>query len=199
MGINDIIITYGTRALAACIAMTLYGYLRAFVSLKLGDDSGEVKSRLTLNPAKQLDPIGYILALLVFVGFVKPMNNNVMNLKNRKRDLILIAVLPGVILVLIATVLYYLTVFIPTLAFFAAGFLYTSLLFSVYNLIPVYPLDGEKLLRALGSPNLKMKVDQYSNILTALLMILSFMGVATKLISKIALLIYPFSYYFFNA
>lgn len=190
----DFIIFHAIRAIIICFVMTLYGYLRAFVSLKLGDDGGEVKSRLNLNPAKQLDPIGFILMLVVFVGFVKPMTNNVMNLKNRKRDLILIAILPGILLIAITGIIMYVVNYLTMSRYIVyMGWMVTaSLSIFIYNLIPIYPLDGEKILRALATPNFKMKVGEYSNILTMVLMILSFMGIVSKIVLKVVSFMYQF-------
>ncbi len=175
---------YIVKILIAIAIMTLYGFLRAFVSIKVGDKSGEVKSRLTLNPKEHLDPIGFILFVLLNVGFIKPMRNQVLYSSTRKRDMVLIAILPGIILIVLCLALVYLLLFVTKVSGlsdvfvnYAVSALVSSIMLFLYNLLPVYPLDGEKLLMALGSPNLKMKISEYSNIINILFIMLTIMGV----------------------
>ncbi len=177
---------YITRIIVSVIIMTAYGCLRALVSRWLGDKSGEVKRRITADPREQIDPVGMLMMIVVGVGFIKPMSNSVMYFQNRKRDLALIAILPGFILTVVSVILFYISWFL------GFGFSYTnqlvvySAMFWVYNLIPIYPLDGEKLITAFGSPNLKMKMSQYSNIATMILLLLTFMGLVSGLVSFVS-------------
>ncbi len=164
------------------IVMTAYGYLRALVSRLLGDKSGEVKRRLTLDPREQLDPVGIIMMFIVHVGFIKPMGNSVMYFKNRKRDLALVAILPGFILTIASIIIYYISWFLGFGIYYTKELVVYSTMLWVYNLIPIYPLDGEKLISAFGTPNLKMKMSEYGNILTMILILLTFMGFATGLV-----------------
>ncbi len=180
---------YLAKFIIAVVIMTLYGFLRAFVSVKVGDKSGEVKSRLTLNPMEQLDPVGFILFILFNVGFIKPMRNQVMYSSTRKRDMVLIAVLPGAILVVLSIVLFYISLYVstafsilPALPIYLMSAIVSCIMLFIYNLIPVYPLDGEKLLIALGSPNLKMKMSEHSNLINIVLLMLTFMGIASGLV-----------------
>lgn len=176
---------YLIRFLVAFIVMIIYGYLRAFVSYKLGDDSNEVKNRLTISPREHLDSIGTIMMLFLGLGFIKPMRNNYMNFKNRKRDILLATLLPGIILFVISLFVFYISVyffqanigFSVYVSYFALNFITMSLNFFVYNLIPIYPLDGEKLIVALCSPNTRMKFTEYSDILKITLLLFTFMGI----------------------
>ncbi len=188
---------YIVKIVIAVILMTLYGFLRAFVSVKVGDKSGEVSRRLTLNPKEHLDPIGFILFVILNVGFIKPMRNQVMYSTNRKRDMILIAILPGIILIGICLAAFYLVVFLtstlnlsPVLLIYANSALVSSIMFFIYNLLPIYPLDGEKILYAVGSPNLKMKMSEYSNIINILFIMLTIMGVLGGVVSVLTSFLY---------
>ncbi len=188
---------YIIKTLIAIVLMTLYGYIRALVSTLVGDKSGEVKRRLTLNPKEQLDPVGLILFVILSVGFIKPMKNQVMYSINRKRDMILIAILPGVILIAISVAVFYLTWFLsftfqlsPNFLLYANMSLGMSIMFFLYNLLPIYPLDGEKILYALGSPNLKMKMSEYSNIINIAFIMLTLMGVLSGVMNYLTNFIY---------
>lgn len=179
---------YLMSTLAAVVLITLYGWIRAFVSLKLGDDSVDVRNRLTFNPMEHIDPMGIVLMIFFDLGFVRPMRNSRINFKRRKLDYVLVAVLPGIIITLISTAFFYLMVNLKFVygMFFASMMLGKAVMMFVYNLIPLYPLDGEKILIAYGSPNLKMKMDQYSNIMMMVLLFLTFLGVTTGFVSMFA-------------
>ncbi len=188
---------YIIKIFIAVVLMTLYGYLRAFVSVRVGDKSGEVQSRLTLNPMEQLDPVGFILFVVLNVGFVKPMKNQVMYSSTRKRDMVLIAILPGIILILLCLAFFYLSVFLTnmfvipkTLPIYATSALISAIMLFIYNLLPVHPLDGEKILYALGSPNLKMKMSEYSGIINIAFIMLTIMGVLGGFVAFLTQIIY---------
>ncbi len=180
---------YVERFVVSLIIMTLYGYLRALVSRQLGDKSGEVKRRLTFDPREQLDAVGFFMMIIMGVGFIKPMSNSVMYFQNRKRDLALVAILPGFILTIGAITIYYISNFLGFGVIRTAPLVYYSIMLWVYNLIPIYPLDGEKLITAFGTPNLKMKMSQYSNILTMVLILLTFMGFVGGIVTSVSNLI----------
>ncbi len=181
----DLLIHYGIMLGISLVIMIFYGYLRALVSFQLGDKSSEVKNRLTLDPREHLDVIGATMTVFLSLGFIKPMRNSVMYFENRKRDMVLVAVLPGLIVTLGATVLFY----IFNLLGFGWGMVYgiillrKSIWFWIFNLIPIFPLDGEKILVALGSPNLRMKMTEHSNIATMILVLLTFMGIMGNIVS----------------
>ncbi len=183
---------YLVRFIIAVVVMTLYGFFRALVSVKVGDKSGEVKNRLTLNPMEQLDPVGFILFVIFNVGFIKPMRNQVVYSSTRKRDMVLIAILPGIIMIVLSVVLFYISLFLtrqfwisPNIPVYFMSGVVSSIMLFIYNLIPVYPLDGEKLLYALGSPNLKMKMSEHSNLINIALIMLTFMGIVSGLVGVI--------------
>ncbi len=181
---------YVIKILIAVTLLTLYGFLRALVSIKVGDQSGEVKSRLTLNPKAQIDLVGLILFVIFSVGFVKPMRNQIMYSTTRKRDMVLIAILPGIILIALSVAVFYLLWFLTgmlnlPMAYINYGLIAVanSIMLFLYNLLPIYPLDGEKILYAVGSPNLKMKMSEYSNIINIAFLMLTLMGVLGGLMS----------------
>ncbi len=184
--------SYLIKIIACVLIMTVYGYVRAFTAFKLGDKSREVKSRLTLNPMEQLDPIGIILFVVFGVGFIKPMRVNSTYFKDRKRDLLICTILPIVVVIFGSILISKMGVLILFKQGFynISGFLLTlqfsAVYFGIYNLIPAYPLDGEKLITALGSPNTRMKFSEYSNIATMVVMILTLIGFVKIPISIIA-------------
>jgi Zn-dependent protease len=139
-------------------ALTVHEFSHALVAHTLGDPTADRAGRLSLNPLKHLDPTGFILLLLAGFGYAKPVPYNPAYLKDRRTGPVLIGLAGPLSNVVFATVsALLLKFFLPTLG---ASNLLIQFLFllalininlAVFNLIPVPPLDGSKLLHALLS------------------------------------------------
>jgi len=140
-------------------AITIHEFAHALVAYRLGDPTAKLAGRLTLNPQSHLDPIGTIALLIVGIGWGKPTPFDPFNLRNVKRDSALISVAGAVSNLLLAVVLS-----IPYLIAYFTGNLsptinliyqtlsivvWINLILAVFNLIPVAPLDGFKVLAGL--------------------------------------------------
>jgi Zn-dependent protease len=142
---------------AAIIGLTIHEYSHAWMSNKLGDTTAKEQGRLTLNPLKHIDPIGFLLIIVAGFGWAKPVEFNPDNLKDKHRDEILIALagpfsnlLMGFFILIIARLLFMLNYFSHT----ASGIDIINLLLMwaiinyglfVFNLIPIPPLDGSHI------------------------------------------------------
>ena len=141
------------------LGITIHEASHAFVAYRLGDPTAKLAGRLTLNPASHLDLIGTLALLIVGIGWGKPTPFDPFNLRNIKRDSALISVAGAVSNFILAIILS-----IPYLLFYFTGnlsltinsiyqvisiIIWLNLILGVFNLIPVHPLDGFKVLAGL--------------------------------------------------
>ena len=141
------------------VAISVHEAAHAFVAYRLGDPTAKLAGRLTLDPRSHLDPIGTLALLLVGFGWGKPTPFDPFNLRNVKRDSALISAAGAVSNFILASVLSlpYLIAFftnsvnltIVNLYQFLSPIILINLLLGVFNLIPVHPLDGFKVLAGL--------------------------------------------------
>ena len=135
------------------ICITLHELSHGLVAYRLGDDTAKRAGRLTLNPLKHLDPIGLLMMLTVHFGYAKPVPVNMYRFKNPKQGMAITAVAGPLMNVLITIVF----LFLYGLLFRSLGehnylmemiylTAYLSISFAIFNIIPISPLDGSKVL-----------------------------------------------------
>ena len=136
-------------ATALIVSISIHEFSHAFAAKFLGDPTAKNMGRLTINPKAHLDPMGTVFLLLVGFGWGKPVPFNPMNLKNPKRDSALISLAGPLSNLILATTLSLILRFVPV-GDLIATFLYTAILYNLmlgfFNLIPLGPLDGNKIM-----------------------------------------------------
>ena len=133
------------------IASTVHEYAHAWVATKLGDLTAKVNGRLTLNPLSHIDPIGAISMLIFRFGWSKPVPINEYNFEKRERDTALVSLagpLSNVLLLLLTALINYLVKPTGLFATFVITFAMINTVLAVFNLLPIPPLDGHKIVRA---------------------------------------------------
>ncbi len=141
------------------LALTFHEYAHAYVADKYGDDTAKQSGRLTLNPLAHLDPLGTIMIFIVHFGWAKPVPINPYKLKNPKKDMLWISAsgpLANMILALMSGILlrFIFSIvgapdqhsIIGLLIFMVFMSMQINLALAIFNVLPIAPLDGSKIL-----------------------------------------------------
>jgi Zn-dependent protease len=190
------------------LALTFHEYAHAYVAHRYGDDTAQKSGRLTLNPLRHLDPLGTIMIFLVQFGWAKPVPVNPYNLRNPKKDMLWISAagpLSNMLLALISGLLFRLfsdsamiadrdslTGLLVVMVFLS---LKINLALAIFNIIPIAPLDGSKILYGLLPPGfgkMILAIERYGPFILIGLIIF---GRATG-VSILGGLIWPFVSFF---
>ena len=144
------------------IALTVHEYAHAYAAYRYGDDTARQLGRLSLNPLRHLDPLGTIMIFLVHFGWAKPVPVNPSRLKNPKKDMLWIsaagplanmglAFLSGLLFRLLTASVVgdQLSGGMDFLVFMLVMSLQINLALAIFNILPIAPLDGSKILSGL--------------------------------------------------
>ncbi|OFX12473.1 MAG: hypothetical protein A2V59_08710 [Armatimonadetes bacterium RBG_19FT_COMBO_69_19] len=143
---------------ALVVAATIHEFAHAYVADRLGDPTPRAQGRLTLNPLAHLDPLGSILILLAGFGWAKPVQINPMHFRDWRRDTIIVAAagpLANITLLFALGVPFKLGLLDfggSTVDRLLVTVIQINAMLAVFNLIPVPPLDGSKILMGLLPP-----------------------------------------------
>ena len=153
-------------------AITIHEFFHAWAANRLGDPTAKLSGRLTLNPIAHLDPLGTLMLLIIGFGWGKPVPFDPYNLRHPRRDSALISFAgPAANLVfalLLSLVVRFLQLFTPSIyiILFEAilgSFIYWAIVLAIFNLIPIHPLDGGKVLVGLLPEKLAYQWDDFLN------------------------------------
>lgn len=152
-------IAFFVSVIGLLIAITVHEFAHAITADKLGDPTPRLQGRVTLNPLAHLDPVGTIMLLLVGFGWGKPVNFDPHNLRDPRKDAAIISFAGPTSNILLATILGIITKLVasPLIASLLYPLIYINLVLAIFNLVPVFPLDGEKILSGILPRNISFE------------------------------------------
>lgn len=190
------------QLLALCIAITIHQFFYALVSYKLGDPVPKNEKRLTLNPLKHIEIVGFVLLFTSQFGWGKPVNTNSSYYKDKKKGTIIVclaaivanlvfAAIFGILSKFVSPIVYNLNSYIGIfLMLFFVYLVRYNIVLAVVNLIPIYPLDGYKILLSAVKPSTYYSLIQYEKIIQIVVILLAFAGILNIVLNPIINLIY---------
>lgn len=186
------------------ISLSVHEFAHARVAYARGDATARNLGRMTVNPLKHIDPIGALCMILFHFGWAKPVPVNSRNLRNPQRDMALVSIagpISNLLLAFLGALLYTLSfrMLVANLGFFAENefwlnacnmlltFFYlfhiANITLAIFNLIPIPPLDGSRILTMFLPPRYYWKLQQYEPYFGIILMLLVLLGSFTGIIS----------------
>lgn len=175
------------------LVMPLHEFAHGFVAYKLGDNTAKNMGRLRFSPTAHIDPMGALMILLVGFGWAKPVPVNPRNFKNPKVGMAITALagpLSNILAAIVGAIFFYINAFLaingimPTtiynlIYYFISYFISINISLAVFNLVPLPPLDGSKILFAFLPDKVVYKIYQYERQLNMILIFLIAFGALT--------------------
>ena len=180
-----------SAVLVVFFCLPVHEYAHGFIASKLGDPTAKNMGRLDLNPLAHLDPIGTVAIFLFGFGWARPVPINPNYFKNPKRGMALTALagpVSNILMALIAMILYKLTAILgmtfsgaanilTIISYILFGLISLNLSLAVFNLVPIPPLDGSKILGAFLPDRIYNIVLQYERYAILLVYLVMFTGI----------------------
>lgn len=172
------------------LILPLHEFAHGYVASKLGDKTSKYSGRLTLNPIYHVDPVGLLVMFLFGFGWAKPVPIDPRNFKNPKVGMALTAAagpISNILAALFGGFLYYGTVVVfyqsisatafELIKYFFLSYISINVGIAVFNLLPIPPLDGSRIIGAFLPDKILYKYYEYEQIISIVVLGLLFIGV----------------------
>ena len=198
----DIIQDIAIIAPPALLAITFHEFCHGYIAWSLGDPTAHNQGRLTMNPLKHIDPLGLLAIFIIRIGWAKPVPVNAAYFKNPLRDMLWVALAgPGANFLLAIASAILAKLLTITASFWPAFLLsplkdmvyysvWINLLLAFFNLLPIPPLDGSRIITSLASAKVAAFFHRIEPFSFAIILVLFWLGILGKLIFPITNLTY---------
>lgn len=185
----DLIITYTIRIIALLLAIIPHEFAHGLAAYLFGDETAKKQGRLSFNPLKHIDPMGLIFMLIFRVGWAKAVPINIREFRNRRLGLFIVSiagVVTNFIIGLIAAIIFVKFAYTNvTLSRFFQEVMWYNVMLGVFNLVPLPPLDGSKVLLSFFPSDIQDFILANERYIYLILIIGIFTGTISTLISPI--------------
>ena len=186
----QVIIEYIYLVPVVLISLSFHEFSHAFIAYKLGDPTAKNMGRLTLNPLRHLDILGTIMMFVAKIGWAKPVQINPAFFKDRRKGTLYVSAAGPFSNLLLAFIFAFPMLYIDSkynlivlgisdirIILFDICFLLfiVNINLAIFNLIPVPPLDGSKILSGILPPRQYYKILQYENYISIIFLVIVFM------------------------
>ena len=173
------------------IALTFHEFAHGLAAYAMGDDTAKNAGRLSLDPMKHIDPIGFIMLFIMRFGWAKPVPINENNFKHERLGLFFVSIAGitmNLILALIFQLILFFTADIVQLSAYVdvmRGIVWINIMLAAFNLLPIPPLDGSKIIYTFLPRNLRFTFYKYESYGSIILIILLFTGGISLLLNPV--------------
>lgn len=195
MNLSDILVSF----VGIAVAISVHEFGHAFAAHLLGDDTAKMQGRMTLDPAKHIDPIGLITLLVFRFGWAKPVPVNPNNFRNYKLGNILVSLSGAIGNILAAIVCIFVIKYAKMEALYTIAnvTLAYNISFAAFNLLPIPPLDGWGIISTFIPYKYNDLVYKYEAYSYPILLILLVTGVYGVIVSPIRDIIFKIVFLFY--
>ncbi len=181
---SDQIVAIVIQIIAILFVLVTHEFAHAYVAYKFGDTTAKDMGRLSLNPLKHLDLIGTLSLFLFRFGWAKPVPINSNNFKNHKLGMFCVSI-AGIVINLITALIALFIIYLFQLdgvlyLLFNNIFIY-GIVFAIFNILPIPPLDGSKMIATFLPLNWQYKIYEYEKYGSIVLIFLISMGIINKI------------------